>query len=49
MDLMQSFAMIEVDLHYFILYPIKPARTAHLTFFLVTHNWNFISQMLLPA
>jgi hypothetical protein len=29
-----------------ILYPIKPARTAHLTFSLVTHNWNFISQTM---
>ncbi len=39
-----TFAMIEVDLHYLILYPIKPAHTAHLTFSLVTHDWNFISQ-----
>jgi hypothetical protein len=34
-DVISSFALIEVTLHYFIACPLKPARIAHLTFSLV--------------
>jgi hypothetical protein len=33
-----QFALIEVSLRYLILYPIKPARTAHLTLSLIAHG-----------